>query len=241
MVQGVIDSWYLVDLMKIESAHSKNEVLKAGGEDNEENRKYCEIRNVRDRGRKEVEVYVLLDSLSRVRIQNITRKSEKRRGNILVLLRKEDLKKYSEGRIYSKRILDTEVPTSLSKQRDTKPTTETKTLPTTKAKQQSFAVIHDDSSNEENIYQERQDSKPVTYNTFHQTECQPSPSKQILTPQVPKGTRKRPRNDSKSLPPAKKPKEDPKIAPEIYSSIIKRAKKLDPTSALRKALSELDP
>jgi hypothetical protein len=50
MVQGVIDSWYLVDLVETESTHSKDEEtveeMKAVGEEDEENRKYCESRNV---------------------------------------------------------------------------------------------------------------------------------------------------------------------------------------------------
>jgi hypothetical protein len=189
-------------------------------------------------------------------IQKITggsRKSEKRSGNISVLLRKEDLRKYSEERIYSSGILDTEIPKRVCKQRDNKATIETMTLPMTITKQQSSVVVQDISSDEEKIYQCSQNSGIVRYNTPQDIEYQPIPSKLILThtpsplPELrsptrpPKDSRKRPRDDSPNLPSSKKPKKDPKIVPEIYSSIIKRAKKLDPTSALRKALSELDP
>ena len=260
MVQGVINSWYLVDLMEIESTHSKAEEIvdefKAGGEDYEENRKYSENRNLGNRGSKEVELYVLLDSVTRVMrsIQKVaggSRKSERRRGNILVSLRKEDLRKYSEARIYSSRILDTEIPKRVFKQRSNKPTIEAKNLPNTITKDRSsFVVI---SSDEEKIYQDSRNSRVDRYNKHQNIKYQPTPSKLIpthtssppldlnLTSRALKDTRKRPRDDSSNFPLSKKPKKAPEIVLEIYSSIIKRAKKLDPTSALRKALSELDP
>jgi hypothetical protein len=252
MVQDAIDSWYLVDLMQIESTCSKHQELKTRGEDDQDqkNRKNWESRNVGNRARKEVELYVLLDYLTRD-IQKITggsRKAKKRGCNILVLLRKEDMRKCSEGRIYSSRILDTEITKRVFNQRDNKATNEAETLYMAITKQQNSVVIHDISSDEEKLYQDSREPRIYTYNTHQRIEYHPSPSKLILThtssppleTRPPKDTRKRLRDDSSNLP-SKKPKKTPKIVAEIHSSIIKRAKKLDPTSALRKALTELDP